>query len=319
VLLHLEEARALVAGLAPSRAQVSVLSSVVRYTMLADQNERAIELGREPLQMAQELGFEALHANILNSIGSARAALGERQGLADLEESIALALKANSIADVLRGHNNLVPMTILYGELVRSRAGAEETLRLARHYGHNGFARFMEGGAMVANSYHCGEWDQALEYAEPFLADVERGLPHYQAATAYCFRGLIRLGRGDGEGAEGDARRGVELARPIGDPQSLQSVLSMASFIFVLADNERRARESVDEALEGLRELRHIGFPVVEMHHLAWTALRLGRAADVLAVIEREPFRSPWARVVEAIAGGDFRAASEVLAEMGGS
>jgi tetratricopeptide (TPR) repeat protein len=285
--------------------------------MLADQNERAIELGREPLRMAQQLGLDALHANILNSIGSARSALGDRKGLVELEESIELAAKANSIDDLLRGHNNLVPMSVLYGELERAQAGAEETLRLARHYGHRGFARFMEGGAMITVPYHCGKWDQALEYAEPFLAIVERGSPHYQAATAYCFRGLIRIGRGDSEGAESDAERGVEIARPIEDPQSLQSVLAMASAICLLAGNARRAEEIVNEALGGFIGLRQLGFVAVEMHHLAWSAFQLGREADVLAVIRRETFRSPWAEVVEAVAGGDFGRAADILAGIG--
>ena len=317
VLRHLEEARSLVAGAPASRAQVWVLVSIVRYTMLADQNERAIELGEEPLRMAEELGLDALRANVLNSMGSARAALGDRRGLAELEESIEVAAKANSIDDVLRGHNNLIPMGVLFGELESARARAEETLRLAHHYGHRGFARFVEGGAMVANSYHCGDWDRALEYVEPFLALVEHGSPHYQAATAYCFRGLIRLARGDNEGAESDAERGVQIARPIEDPQSLLSVLAIASFIFALAGNERRADETVTEALAGFPNLRQIGFVAVEMHHLAWSAVQLGREADVLAIIEREPFRSPWAQTVEAVAGRDLSRAADTLAGIG--
>ena len=46
-----------------------------------------------------------------------------------------------------------------------------------------------------------GQWDDALENAERFLASVEQGSPHYQTPAAYCFRGLIRLGRGDPEAA----------------------------------------------------------------------------------------------------------------------
>ena len=161
VLRHLEQARSLVAGTPPSRAHVSVLSSVVRYTMLADENESAIELGRDALSMAESLGLDVYRANVLNSVGSARSSLGDREGLVAIEESIDLAAKANSINDVLRGHNNLVPGTILYGDLAGASARAEETLRLARHYGHNGFARFIEGGPMVRLPYHLGRREQA--------------------------------------------------------------------------------------------------------------------------------------------------------------
>ena len=39
---------------------------------------------------------------------------------------------------------------------------------------------------------------------------MERGSPHYQTPAAYCFRGLIRLGRGDSKGALADAGRALE-------------------------------------------------------------------------------------------------------------
>jgi len=317
VLQHLEQARSLVAGTLPSRAHVSVLSSVVRYTMLADDNESTIELGRQALSMAEQLGLDVYRANLLNSIGAARAALGDREGFVAIEQSIDLALKANSINDVLRGHNNLVPMTMLYGDVAGALGRAEETLRLARHYGHNGFARFMEGGAMVATQYHLGMWEQALEYADPFLASVEEGSPHYQSAAAYCFRGLIRAARGDNAGAVKDAERGAEVARGIEDPQALHSVLAMASFIFGLTENDRRARETVREALDAFRGLHHLGFVAVEMHHLAWAARQVGAEDELLPVIARERFRSPWAHAAEAVVGGDFRGAADVLAPIG--
>jgi len=318
VLRHLEQARSLVAGTPPSRAHVSVLSSVVRYTMLADENESAIELGRDALSMAERLGLDVYRANVLNSVGSARSALGDREGLVAIEESIHLAARANSINDVLRGHNNLVPGTMLYGDLAGASGRAEETLRLARHYGHNGFARFMEGGAMVWLHYHLGRWEQALEYADPFLASVEEGSPHYQSSTAYCFRGLIRVARGDYAGGVKDADRGVEVARGIEDPQAFHPVLAMASSIFVLTENDQRARQTVREALDAFRGLRRLGsVAVVEIHNLAWAARKVGSEEELLSVIGREPFRSPWAQVAEAVAGGDFRGAAEVLASMG--
>jgi tetratricopeptide (TPR) repeat protein len=317
VIQHLEQARSLVAGTPPSRAHVSVLSNVVRYTMLADDNENTIELGREALSMAEGLGLDVYRANLLNSIGTARGALGDSEGLVTIEESIDLALKANSINDVLRGHNNLVPIMMLYGDLSGSLGRAEETLRLARHYGHNGFARFMEGGAMVAAQYHLGMWEQALAYAEPFLASVEGGSPHYQSAAAYCFRGLIRVARGDDAGGVKDAERGAEVARGIEDPQALHSVLSMASFIFVLTENDQPARRTVREAVDAYRELSRLGFVAVELPHLAWAAQKVGSGEEVLSVIGREPFRSPWAQAAEAVAGGDFHAAAEVFASIG--
>ncbi len=119
---HLEEARALVEGTSRSRIRVAVLCEVARYEMLADRLQTARELGGEALRLAEELGFDDLRAHVLNTIGSARAELGDREGFAEMEESIALATRLNSIPDMLRGHNNLTALYILKGDLARTRA-----------------------------------------------------------------------------------------------------------------------------------------------------------------------------------------------------
>src|SRR5207247_5226593 len=146
---HLEEARALVAGTSRSRTQVAVLCEVARYEMLADRLETAGELGSEALRLAEALGFDDLRAHALNTVGTARADLGDGEGLAELEESIALATRLNSIPDMLRGHNNLTALHILQGDLARTRAGEKKALELAEHFGHRGQARFIESGAAV--------------------------------------------------------------------------------------------------------------------------------------------------------------------------
>jgi hypothetical protein len=128
---------------------------------------------------------------------------------------------------------------------------------------------------------------------------------------------LIRVARGDNAGAANDAERGAAVARGIKDPQSLHSVLAMASFIFALTENDQRARETVREALDAFRGLRRLGFVAVETHHLAWAARVVGSEEELVSVTTREPFRSPWTQVAEAVAGGDFRGAAEILAPMG--
>ena len=37
---------------------------------------------------------------------------------------------------------------------------------LARHYGQEGFIRFVEGGAAIGNRFHAGEWDAAVARAD---------------------------------------------------------------------------------------------------------------------------------------------------------
>jgi hypothetical protein len=310
--LLLDEARALVSDLPPSRIRVAVLSEVSRYQMLADENDAAIETGTEALRLATELGFDDLRAHALNNIGSARAAAGDPGGLADLEKSIEIASGAKAIHEVLRAHNNLDTMHAVYGEVEQAWAGAQETRRLAQHFGHYGFARFIDGGAAVGIPYGLGLWDEALESAEQFLASVEQGSPHYQTPSTYSFRGLIRLGRGDSDGALADAQRALEVVGSSLDPQVLQPTLGMSAHIFLSVGDDQRAAETAADAIEGLRSLTQLGFAAVELQYLMWVALTLGRGEDVLEVAERDPIDSKWLHALAAIAAGDLRGAAEI-------
>ena len=314
---YLEEARALVGGTSRSRVRVAVLCEVARYEMLADRLESARELGREALELAEELGFDDLRAHALNTIGAASADLSESGGFAELEESIALATRLNSIPDLLRGYNNLSALYILKGDLPRTHAASEKTLELAKHFGHRGQVRFIEAGPAVPNRYLAGEWDDALERAESVIAEAEAGARFYQLPLMHATRGLIRLARGDAEGAESDAELTVELARPLRDPQALFPNLANAAVVFLSVGNAARAGQALDEALAGLRELPRLGFAVIELPLHAWVAVTLGRASDLVEVMEPEPFKSPWLRAGLAVTSRDFRAAADLFEGMG--
>ncbi len=92
--------------------------------------------------------------------------------------------------------------------------------------------------------------------ADAFLADES---PSYQAASAYSWRGMVRVARGDVDGAQDDAERALELARRAKDPQVILSVLAEAAMIFLSAGNEARAGETLDEILAEVRRLRRWG------------------------------------------------------------
>jgi predicted ATPase/class 3 adenylate cyclase len=309
----LDEARSLVADLPASRAQAAVLNEAARYEMLAGRMDSALEIGLEALAMAEQLALDDLRIRALNTVGVAHGDMGDPAGIAELEQVIELATHLNAMSEVIRGWNNLAALYVLHGTLEKTRHGEAETLRLARQYGQHGFVRFIEGGAAIGNRFHAGEWDDALARVDKVIADVEVGIPYYQSAAIYAFRGLIRLARGDDQGVESDAQTAIERARPLGDPQALNPDLAMAAFLFVSVGNDRRAGETVTEALESLRPLRHLGFGVMESPLLAWAALQLGREAEVIEVLEREPFKSAWLRAAVAVASRDFRGAADIL------
>jgi tetratricopeptide (TPR) repeat protein len=133
----------------------------------------------------------------------------------------------------------------------------------------------------------------------------------------YANRGLIRLARGDAEGAESDAELTVELVRPIRDPQAVFPELAFAAAIFLSVGNEARAGQTLDEALAGLHELPRLGFAVIELPWQAWVAVTLGRESDLVELMEPEPFKSPWLRAALAVTSRDFRTAADLFEGMG--
>ena len=282
---NLDEARSLAEASSPSRVQVTVLSHLSRYAMLSDRSEQAIEYGRESLKLAGQLGLDDLRAHALNNIGTARVAQGDEGGVGDLEESIALATRVNSIPDLLRGHNNLATSHVMLGHMKRASEIFDETMRLSEHFGFHGFGRFVKGGAAVANAYMMGDWDDALERTEAFLADLEPGSPHYHA-------------------------------RPIRDGQIVQTTFAKAAFVLLSVGRNARVNDILSECFEGLKRLERLGFAAVEMHHVAWAARALGREAAVLEILEREGFRSPWVLTARAVSVGDLLQAAELLQEM---
>jgi class 3 adenylate cyclase/tetratricopeptide (TPR) repeat protein len=314
---HLADARDLVADEPPSRIQVEVLSNLSRYEMLADRNERAVEWGLEALRMAEQLGLDDLRGHALNNIGSARVFMGNPEGVSNLKESIAIASRLGLTFDLLRGHNNLSTIYFTLGELDRGRVERAQTRELAERFGHYGFVRFIDGGPAVIHPYTTGSWDEALERAEAFVAEVEGGSPHYQAPHAYVHRALIRLGRGDATAAVQDAERAVELAREVKDPQLFQTTLDRAAVVFLAVGNDGRAAEIFGEILAKQAGLNQLGFASVDSYALAWLGVVLGREEDVGDLLDSDPLDTPWIRAGKAVLAGDLAGAADLLGEIG--
>jgi class 3 adenylate cyclase/tetratricopeptide (TPR) repeat protein len=311
---QLDEARSLVEDLPASRAQAAVLTERARYEMLAGRVEAALEFGLEALALAERLGLDDLRLRALNTVGVGRVEMGDAAGEDQLREVIELASRLNLVNELLRGWNNLTAVHGLRGDIPQTLAGEAETTRLARHFGLQGYIRFVEFGPAIGNRFHAGEWDDSFTRAEKIVAQLEQGVGIYGAGTAYGYRGLIRLARDDAEGANADAEQALERARQAGEPQALNPDLANAACIFTSVGNRQRADETVTEALASMRPLRHLGFAAMESHSLAWAALTLGREAEVAEVLERDALGSVWQRAALAVAARDFHAAAEIMA-----
>jgi class 3 adenylate cyclase/tetratricopeptide (TPR) repeat protein len=306
---HVEHATKLVADLPPSPSKADVLGNRARLLMLSGRLEEAIEAGREALAMAEALGVVELRAHALNSIGTARASLGDRQGLADLEQSIEIAETVGAHV-AIRGYINLASVTAASGDMRRARELHERGIAAARRLGQARGLRFLRAELIVDQCF-LGDWDVALPAADAFIAEVEAGSPHYMEHACRFVRALIRLAREDDAGATSDIERTLELGREQAEPQVLVPALAMRALVAVDTGDDGLASACLDELIATQADQTgYWVFPGVFVADL------LGRLDDLGALLpEAPPFR--WEAVARLYVTGDRSAAADELAKIG--
>ena len=227
---HLERGHDLVRDAPPSPSKAFVLSQLARYRMLADDFDP--ELSREALELAQTLGLVDLHAHGLITIGTGRFKEGDPGGREEIEQGLELALRENLLGAAVRGYSNLA-------SLDRRRRGPARRSRAPRgRGGAGGRAAGQHRPAALGTGQHDRvprrrrAVGRVRAAAEAYLAGSDSFGPHYQDCAVLGATALIRLGRGDLEGAladqAGGARRSASRQGPAGAPTCAAHVLLRA-------------------------------------------------------------------------------------------
>ena len=247
---HLDEAGALLRDTPASYSKAYVLSSLSRFHMIADENLRSIEIGQEALAMAEQMGLDELRAHALDSIGISRARIGDERGIADLEQSIALAVAHNSLESV-RGYANLGNAMVEYGDLARAFEVYQQGRDAAQRFGDVDRILWFE----VERMYECywrGRWDEAQRLADEIVSQVDAGSPSASEHDARLVRARIRLGRGQEPAALEDSTRALELGRHAGYPEMLVPSLALQARVLEAAGRGAEASQLADELLGDL-------------------------------------------------------------------
>jgi class 3 adenylate cyclase/tetratricopeptide (TPR) repeat protein len=311
---HLERAAELIEGVGPSRSKAFVLSELARFAMLADEDVKAVHLAREALVLADALGLDQIRAPTLNALGVARVKLGDRGGLADIERCIEITAD-NPSPERIRGFINLASTLGELGELRRSVEVHEEGLREAVRVGTPEMVRWLQA-ERAWDEFMTGRWNEAVPHAEEFLAEAEPGRPHYMEGGVRLVRGIIRLSRGDEDGALAETERVLATARTAQDPQVLFPSIAFHSRVLLATGRRDEALRLVDELLVRLRSSRS-GFFSYWTVTLAIVLTDLGRPGDFDAVAERAAISTRWLEAGTAYAAGRVDETVDVLAEIG--
>jgi hypothetical protein len=281
--------------------------------MMGDEFERAIDLSRESLALAELLHLEPVRARNLNTLGVSRVSTGDRGGLSDLERAVQIAGAAHS-AEESGAAANLTWMTAWLGDVRSAGELHERTRELARRFGVKGYVDWQE----AEHVFHChweGRWDEAVATANTFLSNVMPKSTHYMESACRYMRGTIRLARGDRGGALADAVRATEVARPARDPQTLNPSLAFEAQAR-LAVGERAAADALADELVSFWRESGIRAPH-ECTIAPWVFRELGRQGELAAALDRVRGWTFWHDAARRVAAGDLAVAADTFHEIG--
>jgi class 3 adenylate cyclase/tetratricopeptide (TPR) repeat protein len=312
VLQSAERTAELADELPVSEEKARVFAGLFRLHWLANREELASRFGDEAMRMAAALDVQEVRAQILSASGGRRTQKGDRSGVDELEESIRIFEQLNS-ADAQRPYNNLADNFFNLGDLPGA-AEATSRMRAAwKRFASVDWLRWADSQE-IRLLYLDGRWDDAVEVADRWIADAQARRGHYLEALWRWYRGRILLARGE-RGVAEESATGLERARIAADPQLLVPALGFR--IRVLSElGEPGAEELVVELADVCRRsplsVANDAFP-----EMAVVLTRLGRTAELEAVVASVPTPTPWREGALAHARGDALAAAGIFQAMG--
>jgi predicted ATPase/class 3 adenylate cyclase len=312
---HDRRAVALLEGAPPSGAKATVLGSLAFKLILTGHAKEGIRVGRQALAMAEALGLDRERAEPLECIGYARVASGDRGGLADLEQAVAIAVQTNSPWSA-RTYANLADALIALGDLARGVELQAKAHQAAERFGNTSVIRYLRA-ERAFQDYWQGRWDAALDGADQFIAEAQAGSPHYMERACRLVRGLIRLARGDLPGALVDAATAVELATQIGDADALLPALAVHARALLANRPVQEASARANDLLLELAKRGPLATTPDWSGQLALVLHALGRGSELLELAATVVMPTPWLQAATAIAVGEFEEAAKLYAGIG--
>jgi class 3 adenylate cyclase/tetratricopeptide (TPR) repeat protein len=244
----LSRAQELVQGHEVSVSVARVRAQTARYSMLDDENEEAIRVGREALDMAERLGLDELRANVLSTIGTAMSNSELGTGDEMLLEAVAIGTTLNSV-EAPRALNNLAVSAFLQGSLRREHQLLLESRAAAERVGSDNFVRFAEGN-LCWTSYAIGDWNDSLRRCDAFIAECEAGSAHASEGIVQDARAEILLGRDDLDRALRAWSRTTELSEGLGRGRGAVRVHLLAARMLSEVGRLDEARAALLTALD---------------------------------------------------------------------
>ena len=290
------------------------MSRLAINSMLQGEYQETLDLCERAGVVAERFGLEEIRGHVLNTKGVTRVNHGDLGGIADAEESIAIAERLNSAEALIRGYKNFGSTMMELGDLFRATELERRGLEVALRFGLEFQVMWFETELGIL-AYWSGDWDAsdlAFGRLHEWVGSVG---PHYMEAASQATRAKLRSARGDQAGAAQDIEDALAFARRSLDLQSLLPTLADAALIAASTgahDAPRRVSELFDEAVGGLAINVSGAYCLVEF---ALALALTGQAERFAAVSTQGAWR--WLAAARLIAAGRYAEAADELAATG--
>jgi DNA-binding CsgD family transcriptional regulator/tetratricopeptide (TPR) repeat protein len=310
--------------LPPGRLLAAAYSNLSQLEMLSDREWDAIAVGERARGLARDLGDLDTELHALVNIGSARMRLGDRSGVAELEEAHRRAAAAGLDDHAGRALVNLATLSVEWRDLAPAEHRLDRVLTYTTTRDLDGYTRHVLGHRARLQLLR-GDWAAAAADAEQALAGPEQ--PGGAVVESLAVRGTIRSRRGE-PGAAEDLRLAAERGYATGERQFAGPAAVAWSEHHWLSGDPAAAVVAARRGLEVAAEHPWFGG---ELAFRLWLAGELTEPPAGVA----EPWRlaiagewaasaAAWAELgcpyhrAEALAGGDAEAVAEALRIMDG-
>jgi class 3 adenylate cyclase len=311
---HDEQALALVADRDASATTALVLCRAGTHRIFTQsRHQEGAQLLEQALALARQNELPEIEAEALQFAGMGRIHHGDLAGVADVQSALDLALALNSVVS-LSCYGNLADVRMRLGDLAGSAELQAQGLRAAMRFGMPVQVRRFRAERAV-HQYWCGAWDDALEIADDYLSAIEGGQPHQMEGEMRVLRGRIKLARGDMAAAATDAERALAFGRLTGHPYDILPALAFGARSALHSDTGR-AEALADELFARLAS-DHSFWAAWALPDAVAVATALGRAGDLVAVLEAVAMPTRWDGAALAHARGNLVAAAATYREMG--
>ena len=247
-------ARSLVDQAEPSPTVALVMSRLAINSMLRGEYEETLDLCERAADVARQFGLEDIRGHVLNTRGVTRVTHGDLGGIADAQESIAIAERLNSAEALIRGYKNFGSTLMELGDLPRAIELERRGLEAARRFGLGYQVMWFET-ELGFLAFWAGDWDAADDAFGRLDAWIASVGPHYMEAGAHSARAKARSARGDLEGGRRDIAGALDFGRRSREPQALLPALADAAIIAATGGGREAARhvaQLFDEAVDAV-------------------------------------------------------------------